>query len=51
MEKEKAVTIENVTYLIQRTYVGTCTKAELIRNVVREKAKAAEVDRSAGHDV
>ena len=51
MEKEKAVTIENVTYLIQRTYVGTCTKAELIRNSVREKAKAAEVDRSAGRDV
>ena len=37
MEKEKAVTIGNVTYLIQRTYVGTCTKAELIRNGIREK--------------
>ncbi len=51
MEKEKAVMIENVTYLIQRTYVGTCTKAELIRNGIREKAKVAEVDRGAEHNV
>ena len=51
MEKESGMTIENVTYLIQRLYVGSQTKKELIQIGIGEGAKAKEFDKNAGRDV
>ena len=51
MEKKSCITIGYVTYFIQRQYVGSKTKKELIRISIGEGVKATEFDKNAGRDV